>query len=432
MESKDITIMGMDIREISRKASAITNEEKLLQMEYKEEMLKHPLAKFGGKIVKTVGELFIVSFDNADNSIRCSNDIFAKIIEYNRRVADADKKMEAKISIDSGEVILSKNDILGSPIDTVVRLSAITPYGRIFFSESALMKFTRDFVKSEYIAAKELKTGSAPLKIYRLLMEEEPQPVKPQASAPATRGSSGFELQDEEKQNIKRLEHNELGSFFDFTNIDIEKKMENASISSPEPSTASSSIETLELATPPDDFEQLQSLKTEPSIVRTDAGIEHSKEILASIREEKSKGRKIITMMIAGIVLITALISGIYFYLGKESQRKKDEELKKAIEQSAVLDALRKTPTPSPTLESTIKPIQTIEWARINIRTTPRGASVILNGKRLKGWTPLKLKKMEPDKTYRITLKKQGYKPYDLFFDLLPDEDKEIDVILTR
>ncbi len=429
MQSKTLTIMFTDIKDFTKRTRVHSREQNLIMLERHEAIIKPCIQDQSGKIIKTLGDSFLAVFESPTNALLAAVKIQKRLEEYNAKVVDEDEKIQVRIGINAGEVLLADDDISGDAVNIAARIVSLAEPGRIFFTEAVFLTMNRSEVRHCLLGEKAVKGIQESVKVYCVLNEgEDDSHFKQNSSATESSFSSAVNYSDEPSlSDDEKITPEKRDEVFDFTNIEFEKKYEENSNFIQEGLKDKSQVEILELDTErnkPKSKGDFGTSKTEAP----DVGIEHSKEILESIRIEKSKKKLYSKILYICIFLSIVCAFFLYYYLTKPSVK----DLK--IEESPILEALEPKETPTAVVTSTpkFKPIKSIDYALIKIITKPSGATIWMDGKKLKWKTPTTLRKILPNKTHKITLKRPGYETYEILFDVHSGEEKEIDVNLYR
>ncbi len=94
------------------------------------------IADHRGRIVKTTGDGLLVEFASAVDAVRCAIQVQRGMTAQNAGVP-ADLKIEFRIGIHVGDIIIDDNDIFGDGVNIAARLEGIAEPGGICISDDA-------------------------------------------------------------------------------------------------------------------------------------------------------------------------------------------------------------------------------------------------------------------------------------------------------
>ena len=97
--------------------------------EIREQLIDPNISANGGHVVSTSGDGMLVEFGSADASLRCAVDVQRAMAERNRPLAATDR-IEFRVGINLGDIIVDGNDIAGDGVNVAARLEAIAETGR--------------------------------------------------------------------------------------------------------------------------------------------------------------------------------------------------------------------------------------------------------------------------------------------------------------
>ena len=136
------------------------------------------IAEHRGRIVKTTGDGLLVEFSSVVDAVRCAVEIQRAMAERNAEVP-TERRIEFRIGIILGDVILDEGDIYGDGVNLAARLEALAEPGEICVS-----RVVHDQVRDRLDIAFEdrgeqrVKNIARPVHVYRI-------PIAGQASSPA-------------------------------------------------------------------------------------------------------------------------------------------------------------------------------------------------------------------------------------------------------
>ena len=125
------------------------------------------IAEHGGRIVKTTGDGLLVEFVSVVGAVQCSIALQRLAAERNATVL-AERRMDWRIGVHLGDVLIEGDDILGDGVNIAARLEGIAERGGICISEDAFRQ-VRGKVDAEFddIGEQSLKNIARPLRVYR-------------------------------------------------------------------------------------------------------------------------------------------------------------------------------------------------------------------------------------------------------------------------
>src|ERR1700756_419438 len=141
------------------------------------------VAQHGGRVFKTTGDGVLIEFGSVVGAVECALALQRLAAERNTSVSD-EHRMEWRIGVHLGDVLIEGDDILGDGVNIAARLEGIADPNGICISEDAFRQ-VRGKVEVEFadLGEQSLKNIARPLRAYRVgLSETAPQPI----SAPAT------------------------------------------------------------------------------------------------------------------------------------------------------------------------------------------------------------------------------------------------------
>jgi adenylate cyclase len=150
------------------------------------EFLDPKIAQHRGRIVKRTGDGVLVEFASAVDAARCAVDIQRGMIERNATVPQ-DKRIELRIGINVGDIIIEDDDIFGDGVNIAARLEGIADPGGICISDDTYRQ-VRDKVEVTFddIGEQSLKNIARPVRVYRVGFngQERIRPTAPALTLP--------------------------------------------------------------------------------------------------------------------------------------------------------------------------------------------------------------------------------------------------------
>jgi adenylate cyclase len=142
------------------------------------------IAEHRGRIVKTTGDGMLVEFASAVDAARSAIDVQRGMTEQNDG-ASQDKRIEFRIGIHVGDIIIDDNDIFGDGVNIAARLENIAEPGGICMSDDAYRQIRGKVdMAFEDMGSQTLKNIAEPMRVWRMRISGEAAPVSRQSSAP--------------------------------------------------------------------------------------------------------------------------------------------------------------------------------------------------------------------------------------------------------
>ena len=98
--------------------------------EIRNSLVDRKISENGGHVVSTSGDGMLVEFGSADASLRCAVDVQRAMAERNRLLPVPDR-IEYRIGINLGDIIVDGDDIAGDGVNVAARLESIAEPGGV-------------------------------------------------------------------------------------------------------------------------------------------------------------------------------------------------------------------------------------------------------------------------------------------------------------
>jgi class 3 adenylate cyclase len=124
------------------------------------------VAHHGGRSVKTTGDGVLIEFGSVVGAVGCALALQRLAAERNSGIA-GERRMEWRIGVHLGDVLVEGDDILGDGVNIAARLEGIAEPGGICISEDAFRQ-VRGKVETEFadISVPSLKNIARPVRVY--------------------------------------------------------------------------------------------------------------------------------------------------------------------------------------------------------------------------------------------------------------------------
>jgi TolB-like protein len=168
VERRLTAILAVDVAGYSRLMGA-DEEGTLTKLKAHRRALVDPkITEHRGRIVKTTGDGMLVEFASVVDAVRCAVEVQRAMAERNAEVPQ-DKRIEFRVGINVGDIIIDGGDIFGDGVNVAARLEGLAEPGGICVSaraqEDARGKVDLAF---EDLGEQQLKNISQPLRVFRV------------------------------------------------------------------------------------------------------------------------------------------------------------------------------------------------------------------------------------------------------------------------
>jgi len=140
-----------------------------------------------GRIVKTVSDEMLVEFPSAVEAAQCAVEVQRGMAERNLAIP-ANERIEFRIGIHLGDVMIDENDIFGDGVNIAARLEKLAEPGGICISDDAHRQI-RGKINTVFddLGVQTLKNITEPMRAWRIRIGEEPAPEPSKAPAQPNR-----------------------------------------------------------------------------------------------------------------------------------------------------------------------------------------------------------------------------------------------------
>ena len=191
VERRLAAVLAADVAGYSRLMGADEEGTLAALRAHQRELLDPKIAEFRGRIVKTTGDGLLIEFGSVVDATHCAMDVQRGMTERNVSVPP-NKRLEFRIGINVGDVIVEDNDIFGDGVNVAARLEGIAEPGGIVISASA-HDAVINRIKAEFrdLGALSLKNIERPVRALQVVFvsgdranADAIQSVRPQSGGP--------------------------------------------------------------------------------------------------------------------------------------------------------------------------------------------------------------------------------------------------------
>src|ERR1700688_2754414 len=155
---------------------------------FRKTLVDPAIAAHRGRIVKTTGDGMLVEFASAVDAARCAVEVQRSMAGQNADVPQ-DLRIEFRIGIHVGDIIIDDNDIFGDGVNIAARLEGIAEPGGVCISDDAYRQIRGKIdIAFEDMGKQALKNIAEPMPAWKMRLAGE--------AAPAVGSVSSSKIQD--------------------------------------------------------------------------------------------------------------------------------------------------------------------------------------------------------------------------------------------
>src|SRR6266851_46033 len=133
VERKLAAILAADVAGYSRLMGADEEGTHERLKTHVREQVDPKIKEYRGRIVKNTGDGMLVEFGSVVDAVRCALDVQRGMVERNANVPQ-EKRIEFRIGINVGDIIIDRGDIFGDGVNVAARLEGLAEPGGICVS----------------------------------------------------------------------------------------------------------------------------------------------------------------------------------------------------------------------------------------------------------------------------------------------------------
>lgn len=143
----------------------------------RKELIDPKIAEYGGRIVKTTGDGILIEFPSAVDAVQHAIDVQTSMQPRNADLPQ-DRRMEIRIGINVGDVVVEGEDLFGDGVNVAARLEGLADPGGICISGNAYEQ-VRDKLQAKFedLGEKPVKNIDRPVQAYRVSLDTR-EPAK--------------------------------------------------------------------------------------------------------------------------------------------------------------------------------------------------------------------------------------------------------------
>ncbi len=148
---------------------------------HRKELIDPKIAEHCGRIVKTTGDGILVEFASVVDAVQCAVEVQRAMTQRNAHVPE-DRRLEFRVGINLGDIILDGDDIYGDGVNSAARLEGLAEPGGICISGTAFDQVEGKLDYGyEFSGEQQVKNIEKPVRVYSVRPDKDDQAEKPSA-----------------------------------------------------------------------------------------------------------------------------------------------------------------------------------------------------------------------------------------------------------
>ena len=183
LERRLVAILAADVASYSRMME-IDEEGTLATLSTFRLVTDRLISQYEGRICGTAGDSILAAFGSALAAVQCAVDIQKELAQSNNDLEES-RRMQFRIGINVGDVMVKDGDIFGDGVNIAARLEGLADPGGICISrgihDHVLKKLPFGF---EDLGEKSVKNIAQPVRVFRLLLDGQGSSWRASQAAP--------------------------------------------------------------------------------------------------------------------------------------------------------------------------------------------------------------------------------------------------------
>jgi class 3 adenylate cyclase len=179
IERRLAAILAVDVVGYSRLMSQDEEGTLAVLRAVRRELSDPKIKEHQGRIVKTMGDGLLVEFGSVVGAVRCAVEVQRAMTERNAEMP-ADKRIDLRIGIHQGDIIVEDGDILGDGVNLAARLEGLAEPGGICVSRVVRdeVRDKLDFVFDD-LGEHQVKNIARPVRVFAVRLDDGAERPKP-------------------------------------------------------------------------------------------------------------------------------------------------------------------------------------------------------------------------------------------------------------
>ncbi|MBV8575724.1 MAG: hypothetical protein JOZ58_11915, partial [Acetobacteraceae bacterium] len=168
-------VLLADVVGYSRLMSVDEEDTHVRIADYVKDLIEPKIAEHRGRLIRTMGDGFLVEFDSAADAVYCGLEVQEELARRDHGI-DPDRRIQLRIGINTGDVIVDERDIYGNSVNIAARLEGLAKPGEIYVTRGVhdqLQGYPN--LAFEDTGDRKVKNIKQPVRVYRVRYAQQQQ-----------------------------------------------------------------------------------------------------------------------------------------------------------------------------------------------------------------------------------------------------------------
>ena len=163
---QNLTVMLTALQGYTERTSRQTHDQNARMLETHDGLLLPMMREYGGRLVQRRGDSLLAVFPSPTHAVLCGMAIQDKLWRHNERCGP-EEQLPVRICLHTGEVLVTRDAVLGEPVEVVKAVELVAEPGEVIFTESVNLARTRVEGDSEPGGTVPMPVTGESLQLYR-------------------------------------------------------------------------------------------------------------------------------------------------------------------------------------------------------------------------------------------------------------------------
>jgi serine/threonine protein kinase, bacterial len=172
---QNLTVMLTDLEGYTERTSRQTHEQNARMLETHDGLLLPLVRQYGGRLVQKRGDSLLATFSSPTHAVLCGMAMQDRLWRHNQ-TCGPDEHLPVRICLHTGEVLVTRDAVLGEPVEVVKAVEQVAQAGEVIFTESVNLARNRVEGDAEPCGSVPMPGNGEPLRIHRCRRSPEGLP----------------------------------------------------------------------------------------------------------------------------------------------------------------------------------------------------------------------------------------------------------------